>query len=108
MTRNIQYALRKQRPVRDDGTAVWGQLGQPVDELFVARPLWLQKLNAQLAGPSRDRTRGELLAPTTGCVRPGDHGEDLMAGLDQRVQGRDRDIRSAAEDNSHRRSLGRT
>ena len=41
----------KQRPVRDDGTAIRGQLGEPVDELFVARPLWLQKLNAQLAGP---------------------------------------------------------
>jgi hypothetical protein len=56
----------------------------------------------------RDRTRSKVLAPATGCIRPGDHGEDLVAGLDQGVQGWDRDIRSAAEDNSHRRSLGPT
>jgi hypothetical protein len=83
------------------------KLGKPSDELLIPRALGLQDLDAQFGGPLCDRTGGELVAPATRRIGPGDHGDQFMAGLGQRIQRRDCDIGGAAKDDSHRRSLGR-
>src|SRR5215217_7844830 len=90
--RNIQHPLWQQRAVRHDWTAIWGKLAEPRNELLVPRPLRLQDLQTQLGSPLCNRTGGQLLAPATRSIRPGDDSDQLMAGIGEGIQRRNRDI----------------
>jgi hypothetical protein len=67
--------------------------------------LRFQDLDAEFCGSLRNWAGGQLLAAATWGIWPGDDSDKLVAGIGQSIQRRDRDIGSAAEDDSHRRSL---
>ena len=65
--RDVQHPLGQQRPVGHHRAAVRRQVGEPVDELLVPRPLRLQDLQAELAARGGDRAGVEPLAPAPGA-----------------------------------------
>ena len=56
---------------------------------------------AERLGAEMDRARPGLLAASGRPRRLGVDGEDLVAGGDQRVEGRDREVGRAHEDDPH-------
>ncbi len=105
--RDVQDPLREQCAVCDHRAAVRRNLSQATDKLLIPGTLRPQDLNAKFGGVLRDWAGGQLLAAATWGIRPRYNGDQVVAGIGQRIQRRDRDIRSAAKDDSHRRSLGR-
>ena len=103
--RDVEHPLRQQRAVRDHRAAVGRDLGQPGDEVLVARALRLEDLELQLLRPQGDRARGQPLAAPARRVGARDDRDHLVVGGDERVESRHGDLRGPAEDDSHPRTV---
>ncbi len=96
--RDRQHRARNDLPVRDDDKQIGLQLLQPFDRLRVANSLRLVHLQAEHLRGHLDRWRRELHAPAGGSIRLRDHQLDVVARVDQSLEGRYGELGRAGED----------
>ncbi len=100
--RDLQGAGAQQGAVGDDRAAVGRELGEPGDEVGVARLRRLEDLDPGLLGALGDGAGDELATAAGGGVGAGDHRDDLVpVGGEQGVQGGNGDLGGAGEHEAH-------
>ena len=94
---HVQRRPRHQRTVGDDHAAVRRQRAQGVEEPGLGQPPRRQHRDPGLVGQRPDGRADQPPPAPGGSVRPGQHGDDLVPGVQQRPQRRHGRLRGAGE-----------
>ena len=98
--RDIEHGLRQDLAVGDDDDHVRCQFAQFSDDAFVTHGIRLEDGEAQFQGLFLDRRIGHFLAAAALLVGLRINSRDVVTGLGQFFQGRDREIRRPHEDDA--------
>ena len=101
---HVQRGPRDERAVGDDRAAVGGERAQRVEELRVGRPPRGEHREPGLVGQRPDRRPDHPPPAPGGGVRPGQHGDDLVPGVQQGAQRRDGRLGRAGEQQAQPRA----
>ena len=100
-SRDRQDLNRQQRAIGDHRAAVRFELAQSLRELGLSRAQRAEHGYPSLIGTDCDRAAFESTTATARGVRPRDDRDDLVTGINERLEGRDRYSGRTSEDTAH-------